>query len=241
MVRMFCEPTECCVHPRANRLVSALSGAAHEDEHLADVQELVLRRAADARHDLRRISVDVFLQEIDDAARVLPLVIDLGESLVVQFVVPRRLVVRSLLFVVACEEPVLEGETFLHDEAGVRIVPHVFVLQRVLFQQVTDHAVEKSDVRARPDRRVIVRNRGCTGEARINDDELSAVFDLRFDHPFEAARVGFGRIAAHHDHNIGVLDILPGVGHRATTECWGQTGHRRSVSDARLIVEDHHP
>jgi hypothetical protein len=24
---MFCEPTECCVQPSANRLVSALSGA----------------------------------------------------------------------------------------------------------------------------------------------------------------------------------------------------------------------
>jgi hypothetical protein len=28
IVRMFCEPTECCVHPSANRLVSALSGGA---------------------------------------------------------------------------------------------------------------------------------------------------------------------------------------------------------------------
>ena len=28
MVRMFCEPTECCVQPSANRLAKALSGAA---------------------------------------------------------------------------------------------------------------------------------------------------------------------------------------------------------------------
>ena len=28
MVRMFCEPTECCVQPSANRHVNALSGAA---------------------------------------------------------------------------------------------------------------------------------------------------------------------------------------------------------------------
>ena len=30
MVRMFCEPTECCVQPSAKRLVSALSGGAQE-------------------------------------------------------------------------------------------------------------------------------------------------------------------------------------------------------------------
>jgi len=28
MVRMFWDPTECCVHPSANRLVKVLSGAA---------------------------------------------------------------------------------------------------------------------------------------------------------------------------------------------------------------------
>ncbi len=237
---MFCAPTECCVQPSANRLVSALSGAAVRGEQLADLQELVLRRAADARHHLRRVAVDVLAQKVDDAARILPGVVDLGEALIVQLVVPARLVVAARVFVVAGEQPVLEAEALLHDQAGVGVGAHVLVLDRVLLQQIADHAAQEGDVGSRADRRVEVGDRGGAGEARIDDDELGAVLDLRLDHPFETARMRFGGVAAHDDDHVGVLDVLPGVGHRAATECWGQTGHRRSVSDARLIVEDHH-
>ena len=31
------------------------------------------------------------------------------------------------------------------------------------------------------------------------------------------------------------------IRHRATAECWGQTGHRRAVSNPRLVVEHQHP
>ena len=141
MVRMFCEPTECCVQPSANRLVSALSGVEQRREQFARLQELVLRRAADARHHLGRVAVDVLLQKIDDAARVLPRVVDLGEALVVALVVPARLVVGARLFVVAGEEPVLEAEALFHDEAGVGVGAHVFVLQLVLLDQVADQPV----------------------------------------------------------------------------------------------------
>src|SRR5690606_29715915 len=53
----------------------------------------------------------------------------------------------------------------------------------------------------------------------------------------EAARMRLGGIAAHDDDEVGVLDVRPGVGHRTATECWGQTGHRRSVSESRLVIE----
>ena len=70
-------------------------------------------------------------QQVDDAARVLPRVVDLGEALVVVFVVPARLVVYALLFVVSGEQPILEAEAIFHDEAGVGVGAHVLVLDLV--------------------------------------------------------------------------------------------------------------
>ncbi len=69
---------------------------------------------------------------------------------------------------------------------------------------------------------------------------LAPLCGLGLRHPFEAARMRFGGIAAHDDDEIRVLDVGPGVGHRATAKRRGQTGHRRAVSDTRLVVEYHH-
>ena len=77
---------------------------------------------------------------------------------------------------------------------------------------------QEGDVGARTNRRVDVGDRRGAGETRVDDDELGAVLDLRLDHPFETARMSLGGIAAHNHNDVGVLDILPGVGHRATTE-----------------------
>ena len=194
---MFWEPTECCVQPSANRLVSALSGAAVLANSSQTSQELVLRRAADARHHLGRVPIDVLAQQIDHATRVLPAIVDLGIALVIELVVPARLVVAALVLVVAGEQPVLEAEAFLHDQAGIGIGPHIFVLDRILLQQIADHAIEERDIGARTDRRIDIRHRRGAGEARIDHDQLGVILDLRFDHPFEAARMRFGGIAAH--------------------------------------------
>ena len=66
---------------------------------------------------------------------------------------------------------------------------------------------------------------------------LRAAMGLGLDDPFEPAGMGFGGIAAHDDGQIRIADVRPGICHRAATERRAQTGHRRSVSDARLIVE----
>src|ERR1700727_505848 len=199
IVRMFCAPTECCVQPSANRLLRPL------------------RRAADTRHHFRRVAVDVLAQKVDDAARILPCVVNLGEALIVLLVVPARLVVSALPFVIAGEEPVLEAKAVFHDQAGVGVGAHVLVLNLVLFEQMADDTAQESDVSARTNRRVDVGDRRGAGEARVNDDELGAVLDLRLDHPFETARMGLGGVAAHDYNDVGVLDVLPGGGHRATT------------------------
>jgi hypothetical protein len=135
----------------------------------------------------------------------------------------------------------VEGETFLHDQVGVRIMLHIFVLNGVLLQQIADQTVEERNIRAGPNRSIHVGDRRRSRETRIDDNELRAILDLGFDHPLETAWMRLGGVAAHHKHYVGVLDVLPRVGHRTATECWGQTGHRRSVSDTRLIVEDDHP
>src|SRR5271165_4070416 len=43
-------------------------------------------------------------------------------------------------------------------------------------------------------------------------------------------------IAAHGQDDIRILDVDPPIGHRPTTECGGQTGHRWTVSYSSLTV-----
>src|SRR5438046_10113862 len=58
-----------------------------------------------------------------------------------------------------------------------------------------------------------------------------------FDWPLEATRVVLGRIAAHDQHHVGVLDVDPTVGHRAASEGGPHTGDRRTVSNPGLRLE----
>src|SRR5690606_6854242 len=45
----------------------------------------------------------------------------------------------------------------------------------------------------------------------------------------------------HNPDDISILDVSPAVGHRTATERWAQTGHRRSVSNPRLVFDLQHP
>ena len=116
----------------------------------------------------------------------------------------------------------------------------VVPLHLVVLDAVVDHAEQERDVGALADRRVEVRHRRRAREARIDHDQLGAAVGFRLGDPFEAARMRLGGIAAHDDDEIGVLDVGPGVRHRTTAKCRGQTGHRRAVSDTRLVVEHQH-
>ena len=85
---MFCEPLECCVQPSAYIDVIVLVGDEHSRDHLRDLQELVLRRAADALDHLRRVDRDVLLQQVPDAARILQRLVDHDEAVLAELVVP---------------------------------------------------------------------------------------------------------------------------------------------------------
>src|SRR5215475_12572512 len=49
-----------------------------------------------------------------------------------------------------------------------------------------------------------------------------------------------GRVSSHGEHEIGVLDVEPAIGHRTPTERGGQTGHRGAVSYSCLTVSVDH-
>ena len=67
-------------------------------------------------------------------------------------------------------------------------------------------------------------------------NERRAVFVARLKCPLESARMIFSRVGSHHQNDVGVLDVLPVVGHRASTERGGQTGHRGAVSNSSLMI-----
>ncbi len=82
-----------------------------------------------------------------------------------------------------------------------------------------------------------VGHRGGAREARIHHDHLGVALALGFDRPFESAGMVFGRIAAHDQHHVGVLDVDPAIGHRTASERGPQTGDRGAVSNPGLVFQ----
>src|SRR3954462_12185552 len=91
-----------------------LVGHRRRGDQFANLQIFFLRRTADPRHHFGGVALDMLAQEIDDAAWILPAVINLGKTLLIEFIVPARLVVAPGLFVVAAEQPGLKTEAILH-------------------------------------------------------------------------------------------------------------------------------
>jgi hypothetical protein len=111
------------------------------------------------------------------------------------------------------------------------------MLDFIIGQEIIYDAPHEGDVSARSQRCIVVSYGGGACETRIHNDQFCMIVFLSFDYPLKTARMGFGGIAAHDQNQVGVLDVDPVVGHRATAVCGGQTGHRRAVSDPGLIIE----
>ncbi|MNC31369.1 hypothetical protein D3C75_796880 [compost metagenome] len=205
-------------------------------EDRADLQEIILGRTANVGDHFRGVAADVRLEQVPHTARVAEAQVALGVAFFVELVGPGAAVVAALVLVVAAEQAVVEVVVLAHDQAGVGVVAHVLVLDLVVADQVIDHAHQEGHVGAGADRRVDVGHCSTAVEARVNDDDLGAVANLRLDHPFEAHRVRFGRVAAHDQHHVGVFDIDPVIGHRATAEGRRQGRDGRGVADAGLAV-----
>src|SRR5690606_1826803 len=117
------------------------------------------------------------------------------------------------------------------------IVAYVFVLYLIVFQQIAYDAAQEDNVGPGPDGRVEVGHGRGTGKAWIDHNQLGFVVRLGFGDPLESAGVRLGRVAAHDENNIRVLDVAPMVRHRCPAKRRGKTCHRRAVSDTRLVIE----
>ena len=199
------------------------------------------RHAAHLARQVDVVAAVVLLHQLIDATRVLQGRVDLGKTVLTQLVTPAGLVgIGAFGDIVATENPVFEAVAGFDDERHVSVIAHVFVLDFVLGQQVVDQPAHEGDVRAGADRRVIVGHRGGPGKSWVDHDQPRLVVRLGFGHPFETARVRFCRVAAHHQNQIRVSDIGPGIGHGTTAVRRGKTCHRRTVSDTRLVIKPQH-
>ncbi|MNN46807.1 hypothetical protein D3C81_1612030 [compost metagenome] len=165
--------------------------------HFAHFEEFILRCAGDPADHFRCVARIMMLHYLQYATRMLQRRVDFGKAFFIQLVTPALIVIAALGFVVTGEQAI--GETvFLADyERGIGIVFNVFLLDFIIAEQVVEHATEEGDITACTDRRIVVAHRSRAREARIDNDQLGLVVMLGFNHPFETARVCFGRIATH--------------------------------------------
>src|SRR5262249_7523044 len=158
------------------------------------------RRATDALDQFGRVLLYMRLEQVEDTAWMLQRLVYLDEAVVARLVYPGRAIVVAARLGIAQEQAVLVAEALLHQERGIGEVGGVFVLDLVVLQTVVDEPEQERDVGPLPDRCIEVGDRGGAREARIDDDELRATVSFRFRDPFEAARMGFGGVAAHDDN-----------------------------------------
>ena len=112
---------------------------------------------------------------------------------------------------------------------------HIVGVVQVAAERVVNQAAEKGDVGAGADGYIAVRHRGGAIEARVDADQLGFALALGLHDEAEADRMVLGGIAAHHQNDVGVGDVGPAIGHGASSERGGQTGHRGAVSKPGLV------
>ena len=70
---------------------------------------------------------------------------------------------------------------------------------------------------------------------RVSDDEFCA-FGEGFFEAGRSDRVALGHVGADGEDGIGLVHVLERIGHCASSDLSGQTGHGRSVSSSRAVV-----
>ena len=106
---------------------------------------------------------------------------------------------------------------------------------------VIDDAAQKSDVRSGAHRSVNIGDGAGAGEARIDVNDLGAVFDLGLHRPAEGDGMVLRHVGAHDDDAVGV-GHAPGVERcSAAAESCPQTGDARAVSYPRLVLDGDYP
>lgn len=73
--------------------------------------------------------------------------------------------------------------------------------------------------------------------ARVDQDQFCAALANRLLHLQADDRMRLRGVASGHQKDIGQMHICDGVGHRARTQCRGQTGHGAGVSEPRAVID----
>ena len=158
-------------------------------------------------------------------------------AVLIQLIVPASAIVLARRRVITAEQTLFEAVAVADDQRGVGKGAHVLLLDLIVLQQIVDDPHQEHHVAARAYRRIEVRHRGGAVEARIHDNHLRVIAFLRLYYPFKADRVRFCRIAAHDQHHVGVFDVVPVIGHRASAEAGRQRGDRRAVAQPGLVLQ----
>ncbi len=201
-------------------------------------------------HHLRRVAGVLLLEQLINRARVFQRRIEgnisrkrvgrRGSAL--GFVIPTGPVVRLRRFVETGIKAVFRQlESLLHQKRRVGEIHQVFFRDALILYGVTDHAAQERNIGASADLEMHVGRRRGTGIPRIDDDHFGVSLAFCLNRPFETARVVFGRIAAHDQHHVGVLDVHPAIRHGPSSKRWPQTGDRGAVSNPGLIFDEGHP
>ena len=157
-------------------------------EHVGDFEEVLSPDAAEPLHHLRRVARKVAFQHLENAARMLQ-----GLIAVARIVLPGGGVIFPA---VPPGEKTAEVfgvfEIGAKDRRRVRVADDVLAEVALVLNRVVDQRAEKDDVAAGAKRHPVVGHRRRAREARIDVNDLRAVFLARFDDPLKADRMVLG-------------------------------------------------
>ncbi len=212
--RMIWTPTVCCVQPTAYAMRGGALGARVVAQGLGDREELLLRDAADLLDELGRVAAEVVAEQLEGAARVLHVHVDVRRAAAGQ-----RHAVRAVGLLARDVGRLL---ALARDELAARVLvaPALGPVDAGLGVEAREEAVEVLGVLE-----VLADDRGAVREVPDVLPELAAVLEDVADHAAEERDVAAGA-----DRDVE-------VGHRARAR-----EPRVDVDDLRAaLLGLHHP
>lgn len=119
-------------------------------------------------------------------------------------------------------------------EFGAALGDEFFILQLFADDDVS-HGEKEGDIGSDADGEVKMREFCETGFARVSDDEFGS-FGERFFETSRSDGVALGHVGADGEDGVGFVHVLERIGHCASSDLSGQTGHGGSVSSTRAVV-----
>jgi len=123
--------------------------------------------------------------------------------------------VEGFVFRAAFVDEFLVGKSFAHDDVS--------------------HGEEEGDIGSNADGKVKMCELGKTRLARIGDNEFSSFCEGFFE-AGGGDGVALGHVGADGEDGIGLVHVLERIGHCASSDWSGQTGHCGSVSGSTTVV-----